>query len=134
MAEDKTEQEKVRIEYKISKDFRVVFADAAILNQFGDGLASSIKITFTRTEPVVVAETFPGHAEGGTYAQEGPPDFQTEFQKTKEIAVLLRPDHAFNLARAIILNLSKLDDLQRERYRLPKIDTISVTEEDEDEK
>lgn len=134
MAEDKTEQEKVRIEYKISREFRVVFADAAILSQFGDGLATSIKITFTRTEPVVVAETFSGREEGGTFTQDGPPEFETAFQKTKEIAVLLRPDHAFSLAQALISNLSNLDDLQRERYRLPKIDTTSVTEENKDKK
>lgn len=110
--------EQVRISYETSRDFRVVFADAAALTLFRDGLTTTLQITFTRMEPVVTGETFQGRMAGTSVQQTGPSEIQTAFHRTKEVAVQMRPDHTLALAKALFENLRHMDEAQRQRYNI----------------
>jgi hypothetical protein len=122
MTNDETLQEQqIRLEYQVAKDFRVVAADSAVLNQFGDGVATTLKITFTRIDPIPIAETFKGKSDGASLRQTGPLEIETDFRKVQEVAVLMRPDQAYRLAGAVIASLSALSEDQRQRYRLPTL-------------
>ena len=113
------EASKVRIEIHESEGFHTAAVDHAIVNQIFDGLGTTIKIYFTRLEATPISESFQGRFTEQGLQQTGPPEFETVLKRETEFAALMRPDHAFDLASAILTSLTRLNPEQRSRYKLP---------------
>ena len=118
---EKKQPKKVDIPYRPSSSFRTVTADGAVVNQLQDGLGTTVKITFTRVDIHIDKEVASGKEIEGGLVVSGTPEIVTNFCKVPECEVLLRPDNAFKIARAILDNLARLNPEQRERYQIPEL-------------
>lgn len=121
---ENTNSEKFQLPIKVAKDFRTATVDSAVINQYFDGLGTTVKLIFTRMDTALVSESMEADVGPGSVTQRGPSDFQMEVHKVQEFAALMRPDHAYQLAKALLLNLSRLDDGQKQRYNLPEIQPL----------
>jgi hypothetical protein len=110
--------------------FRVCFADGTLLTTYADPVGTRIQLTFTRIDLTPEGESFElSDSTEGRLVQAGPSDYRASARKVQEVAVLFRPDHAYELARAIMENLSQLPEAQRQRYNLPAIRLDPVSQE-----
>ena len=115
-------QENVTIKHIKAGHFRVAAADSAHLSVATDSLGTTFHLTFTRLDKSPTAETFPAEIlEGGGIVQVGPPTFDDPQCRIQEFGVLLRPDHAFNVAQLLIRQLVQLDEGQKKRYGIPDL-------------
>ena len=113
----------VVVPYEFAPGHRVVYADDATMNLKTDAVGTIMQLRFTRLETAPTGEEIPfaPTEDGAGLAQVGPANFVgTEPRKSVEVDVLLRPDVAFNIARAIIKRIGTMEEGQRERYRIPK--------------
>lgn len=118
MTEDN--QRTVTFQHYESKDYKVATVDAAVINSQFDGTSTTIKITFTRLDAHIISEKVV--QAGDSLTVKGPDiKINSETRKIKEFAAMMRPDHALELAQALLLNLQRLDEEQIARYKLPKI-------------
>lgn len=125
-------RETLEVPYILAAHHRVVCADDAAVNSKTDILGTTFQLRFTRLETVPMGERFPVQVEGGATKQIGPTEFTgTDARKAVEVDVLLRPDHAFAVAQAILKRLEALDPAQRARYSIPEIKRVEVKKEKE---
>lgn len=125
-------RETLEIPYILAAHHRVVCADDATVSSKTDILGTMIQVRFIRLETVPMGESIPVQVEGGFTKQIGPAEFMgTDARKAVEVDVLLRPDHAFAVAQAILTRLEALDPTQRARYRIPEIKKVEVEKEKE---
>lgn len=116
------EQENVTMQHIQASNFRAAVADSAQLSLVTDALGTTFHLTFTRLDLSPISETFPAERrEGGGFRQMGPATFDNPPRKVQEFAVMLRPDHAFQVAQLLLQYLSQLDEEQKKRYSIPEI-------------
>ena len=126
MAEEVTEQ--LEFPYREASGFRTVTVDSAIVGQVFDGVGTTVRVTFTRLDQAVSSEIVIGRKIEAGFQAAGAPSLQTNLQKTQEIAILMRPDHAFNIAKALFENLARLEPDQYQRYKLSRDGIRAVAE------
>ena len=127
-----TQPEKFQLPIEVAAEFRVATVDSAVINQYFDGLGRTLKVIFTRLDTAVISVSMLADVKIGSVAQKGPSEFEMQIRKVQEFAALMRPDHAFQLAKALLLSLSRLDEQQKRRYNLPDIKPL-IQEQTEEE-
>ena len=127
-----TQPDKFELPMEVASEFRVATVDSAVIHQYFDGLGTTLKLIFTRMDAALISESMLADAEAGSVVQKGPSEFKMEFRKVQEFAALMRPDHAFQLAKALLLNLSRLDEQQKRRYSLPDIKPLTQGQTEEE--
>src|SRR4051794_30921324 len=91
-----------------SPNFIAVTADGATLGMRGDDIGAVLQLNFTRVEGMPIAEKFRALQDGNSIQQIGPPEFEVPKRKVIECSVILRPDHALQVAMAILQNVSNM--------------------------
>ena len=120
-------RETLEIPYILAAHHKVVCADDATISSKTDILGTTIQLRFVRLKTVPMGESIPVQVEAGFTKQIGPTEFTgTDVRKAVEVDLLLRPDHAFAVAQAILTRLEALDPTQRARYRIPEIKKVEV--------
>ena len=117
---------RLRIPHVPSNTYKAAPVDGATVTVLKDMLGTTLAITFTRTDVAPTMEILSGtekhHETGMDFRQEGKREFESQIRKVQEFAAVMRPDKAFEVAQAIFSTLSQLDEEQRARYGLPKIE------------
>ncbi len=117
----------LQIPYVLASHHRVICADDVTVNSKTDALGTTLELRFTWLETVPTGERVRVETKGGVTRQVAPAEFTgTEPRKTVEVDVLMRPDHALGVAKAILTRLQALNPAQRKRYRIPVIKKIVV--------
>ena len=89
-----------------------------------DELGTTIELAFTRITASPISETVHvSQASTEGLIGSGSGEFETPIRKVHEFSAVLRPDKAFSIAMVILNNLAQLDEGQRARYNLPKIES-----------
>jgi hypothetical protein len=114
--------------YREAPGYRIATADSAVIVQIFDGVGTTLKVTFTRLDPAVSSETVRGSKVGEGIQITGPGRLNVATHKMQEVSVLLRPDHAYNIAKAVFENLGRLELPQLERYRLSQPIIQAITD------
>lgn len=108
--------ETLTLEHVPADGLRAVYADSTTLVPASDGTGALVRFAFTRTETVVLSETIPVRREGKGLRATGQPHFDSVQRKVVEALVLMRPDQALQLSKAILINLSNLPDEVKKKY------------------
>ena len=116
--------------YVPAPGYRVAVSDGANINTLKDGLGVTLQITFLRKDATPESESFEADISGGVIRQRGPSKFEYTPKKIKEFGVLLRPDHAFEIATTLFRVLGTMSDDERARYAIPQF-TIETVDEGE---
>lgn len=106
------------VQFRDAREHRVLVADGATISVLGDGLGTTIAVVMTRKDLSPVSETFEAVREGEGIRQIGPSDIQSDLSKSKEVTILLRPDHAREIAVHLLKLLTAMPEDQRKRYRI----------------
>ena len=105
-----------------AKDYRVAVADGADVTAMTEGPDVTLQVSFTRKEVVLKSESFDADIKDDEIQPRGPIERNQDLQKTVEFGVMLRPDHAFQVAHTLLRVLGRLNDDIRNRYKLPQVD------------
>lgn len=125
-----TPTETLTLEHVPADGLRAVYADSTTLVPASDGSGALIRFAFTRTETVVLSETVSVRREGTRYRAVGQAKFNSVQRKVVEALVLMRPDQALQLSKAILVNLANLPDEIKTKYEgLPELPTKSQSGE-----
>ena len=107
-------------------NFRASTADGATVTVLRDGVGVTLQVIFTRIELMPVSETFPGTVLAGGVQQTGPAVIEARPRKVQEFSVLLRPDHAFQIAEKLLTDVAALDNGAKKRYLIPEFEMSRV--------
>ncbi|HEY8094467.1 MAG TPA: hypothetical protein VIE65_00035 [Methylobacter sp.] len=118
-------QQKITLPYFIPPNLRAVPADGAVITAKFDPIGTSFQINFTRADFTPVTETFDVIPLEGGIMQGGIPSYDMPPRKVVEAIVVIRPDHAFQIASAILLNLNNLAPAVKQRYQIPELNLVS---------
>ncbi len=123
-------EEKLTIPHVQASNYRVAVADGATISVLTDALGTTFNIIFTRLEAPPISEIVTVVKQDGGIRQLGSGEINQPMRKVQEVGVLLRPDHAFQIAQKLLDLLSQLVPAQRQRYGIPEI-APKVTNESE---
>ncbi len=126
----------VAVPYEFAPGHRVVYADDVTINTKTDAIGTIMQLRFTRLESTPTGEQIPFAPtdDGAGLRQVGLPVFTgTGLRKSVEFDVLLRPDAAFKIANAIVARIEAMDEEQRKRYQIPKIEVEYLRPDQEED-
>ncbi len=107
-------------------NYRASTADGATITILHDAVGVTFQVTFTRIDMMPVSETFPATELAGGMQQTGPAVIELLPRKVQEFSVLLRPDHAFQVAEKLLIDIAALDDGAKKRYLIPEFELARV--------
>lgn len=117
------EPEQLGIPYFYSQGHRVVLADGATITGYDDGIGNRLQVDFTRNDNSPDVELIPVKAlGGGAFEVTGKQEFKGTPKKFIEASVTMRPDHAFNIAVAILHRIASLPEERRRLYQIPEFE------------
>lgn len=112
-----------KVEIVRAPNYRAFTADGAVVTRAIDGLGVTLHVTLVCLNAAPDTEEFDAKKEGDLITQVGASRFGgPPIRKFQEATVLMRPDHAFLVARAILENVKGFSEEQRVRYGLPRIE------------
>ena len=115
----------IRIPHVKSSTYQAAPIDGAVVSILKDAVGTTFSLTLTRIEGLPSVEILPGTLEqddtGISIKQEGSSTFEGSIQKIQEFTAILRPDRAFEIAQAILIDLARLDNDQLKRYGIPRV-------------
>jgi hypothetical protein len=111
----------IKLSFQESRHYVSVAADSALVSSKVDDNGALLQITFTRVESAPVSETIrvAEEASGFRVLSSQPPELVN--RKIIECTVILRPDHALQVATALMQSVSNLPEHAKRIYNLAEI-------------
>src|SRR5215208_7358513 len=110
-------------QYKEAANYRMALSDGAVVQIRVDMGTAQVVLHFTRVDSTPTSERLKVSEEGErTFRVLAPQEFEQQERKILECSVTLRPDHAMQLAAAILSNLAKMPLSLRTVYSIPEIE------------
>jgi hypothetical protein len=110
-------------DYKESANFKAALSDIAVVQTRTDDIGAQIIVHFMRTDATPTGEKTSVFDEGdGRLRILGQIEVDSPNRRIIECTVMLRPDHALQLAITLLGNLSRLEPNLRAAYRIPEIE------------
>lgn len=113
---------KITVPFVQANDYRVAAADGINVTALVDGKGAALQVSFTRRDNTPTAETFLANLRNGEIRRTGQKKFEGSPRKVVEFGVMLRPDHALEIATTIFRVLDGLSDEIQQRYGIQKLD------------
>lgn len=117
----------LKLPFRESQDYRAIPVDSFVVLTKADEVTATIQLTFTRTEAGITAERQKLLVENGMQRPIAPPEYDQSPLKIVECSVHMRPDHIFQMATTLLATLAQLPEHIRLQYRIPQIETASVS-------
>jgi hypothetical protein len=117
--------EQIEIKHERSSAYRVCIVDSATATVIFDNVGARIDANLVRVDKVIISETATIPAPDQISFVPGA-RITTEFQKTVEFSMQLRPDAAISIINALIEALNKLPEHHKSQYGIP-VDLQNIT-------